>query len=121
MSEGFSTEHLGEALRRRRQELNVSLDVVALATGVSKSTLSRLERSLRQPDTWVVARITKWLDTPADRFLNKDDGQPVIYYPHEGTPAIVRAHLERDPNLTPKTAKALAELFDVAYRQFAKE
>ncbi|MGH9949844.1 MAG: hypothetical protein ACRD6X_21970, partial [Pyrinomonadaceae bacterium] len=45
--------------------------------------------------------------------------EPVIYYPHEATPEIVRAHLRADKNLSPETANALSELFRVAYKQFS--
>jgi hypothetical protein len=34
-------------------------------------------------------------------------------------PDIVEAHLRADRNLTPETAKALSELFRVAYQQFS--
>jgi hypothetical protein len=59
---------------------------------------------------------------PIDRVMNKQtaaDVEPVIYYPHEATPEIVEAHLRADKKLTPETAKALSELFRVAYRQFS--
>ena len=45
--------------------------------------------------------------------------EPVIYYPTESMPSIVEAHLRADRNLKPDMAKALAELFRVAYTQFA--
>ncbi len=61
---------------------------------------------------------------PVDRVMKrtgKDEAvEPVIYYPHEATPEIVEAHLRADKNLTPETAKALSELFRVAYSQFKK-
>jgi transposase-like protein len=37
----------------------------------------------------------------------------------EATPEIVEAYLRADPNLSPETAKALSELFRVAYNQFS--
>ena len=48
------------------------------------------------------------------------DPNPVVYYPHESTPEIVEAHLRADRHLTPQTAKALSELFRVAYAQFSQ-
>ena len=48
-----------------------------------------------------------------------DDTQPVVYFPHESTPEIVEAHLRADRNLSEETAKALSELFRVAYSQFS--
>jgi hypothetical protein len=50
---------------------------------------------------------------------HSDSAEPVVYYPTESTPSIVEAHLRADKNLQPETAKALAELFRVAYKQFA--
>ncbi|HEU5238772.1 MAG TPA: hypothetical protein VFU37_16695, partial [Pyrinomonadaceae bacterium] len=51
---------------------------------------------------------------------NASDPKPVVYYPHESTPEIVEAHLRADRQLTPETAKALSELFRVAYKQFSQ-
>jgi hypothetical protein len=51
---------------------------------------------------------------------NASDPKPVVYYPHESTPEIVEAHLRADRQLSPETAKALSELFRVAYKQFSQ-
>ena len=40
--------------------------------------------------------------------------------PSKATPEIVEAHLRADKHLTPQTAKALSELFRVAYAQFSQ-
>jgi hypothetical protein len=53
------------------------------------------------------------------RQLDGDEAKPVVYFPQEATPEIVEAHLRADRNLTPETAKALSELFRVAYAQFS--
>jgi transcriptional regulator with XRE-family HTH domain len=118
MTTSINTKELGNAIRRKREELDWSLQGVSDATGISKSTLSRIENGLGVPDTANVAALTKWLDMPIDRFLGADES-PVVYYPHESTPEIVRAHLMNDKKLPKATAEALAELFDVAYRQFS--
>ncbi|MCA1618185.1 MAG: helix-turn-helix domain-containing protein [Acidobacteria bacterium] len=101
-----NTVELGRAIRRRREELGLSLRDVADETGVSASTLSRIENGTGKPDADNIARLTGWLDMP-------------VYFPHEATPDIVEAHLRADRNLTPETAKALSELFRVAYTQFS--
>ncbi len=117
------TQELGSAIKRRREELGLSLRDVADKTGVSASTLSRIENGTGKPDADNIARLTGWLDMPIDRVMNKQasasDVEPVIYYPHEATPEIVEAHLRADKNLTPETANALSELFRVAYKQFS--
>ena len=121
-----NTEELGRAIRRRRVELSLSLRDVADKTGVSASTLSRIENGTGKPDADNIARLAGWLDMPMERVLsgrrvdNDDAAAAVIYYPHESTPEIVEAHLRADQNLTPETASALSELFRVAYTQFSR-
>jgi transcriptional regulator with XRE-family HTH domain len=119
----INTVELGRAIKRRREELGLSLRDVADKTNVSASTLSRIENGTGKPDSDNIARLTGWLDMPIDRVMNKqkaDNVEPVIYYPHEATPEIVEAHLRADKKLTPETAKALSELFRVAYKQFSR-
>jgi transcriptional regulator with XRE-family HTH domain len=118
-----NTVELGRAIKRRREELGLSLRDVADVTAVSASTLSRIENGTGKPDADNIARLTNWLDMPIDRVMNKQkptDVEAVVYYPHEATPEIVEAHLRADKNLTPETAKALSELFRVAYKQFSR-
>ena len=119
----INTVELGRAIKRRREELGLSLRDVADVTAVSASTLSRIENGTGKPDADNIARLTGWLDMPIDRVMNKQKAsnvEPVIYYPHEATPEIVEAHLRADKKLTPETTKALSELFRVAYKQFSK-
>ena len=118
----ISTIDLGRAIKRRREELKLSLRDVADVTLVSASTLSRIENGTGRPDADNIARLTQWLDMPVDRLMKKhmgDNIEPVVYYPHEATPEIIEAHLRADRNLTPETANALSELFRVAYEQFS--
>jgi len=120
-----NTEELGRAIRRRREELGLSLRDVAAKTSVSASTLSRIENGTGKPDADNIARLTTWLDVPMERILSGRDPQgeeskAVVYYPEEPVPEIVEAHLRADRNLTPETASALSELFRVAYTQFSK-
>jgi transcriptional regulator with XRE-family HTH domain len=120
-----NTEELGRAVRRKRERLNFSLRDVANETGVSASTLSRIENGTGMPDADNIARLTTWLDMPMERILGgrssqEQDEKAVIYYPRESTPEIVEAHLRADRNLTAETASALSELFRVAYAQFSR-
>ena len=120
----INTRELGRAIKRRREELGMSLRDVADATDVSASTLSRIENGTGKPDADNIARLTGWLDMPIDRVMNKHQSSnevvdAIVYYPHEATPEIVEAHLRADKNLSPETAKALSELFRVAYAQFS--
>jgi transcriptional regulator with XRE-family HTH domain len=121
---GVNTAELGSAIRRRREQHGLSLRDVADETGVSASTLSRIENGTGKPDADNIARLAAWLDMPIERVMHHGarattDPKPVVYYPHESTPEIVEAHLRADRHLTPQTAKALSELFRVAYAQFS--
>jgi transcriptional regulator with XRE-family HTH domain len=120
----ISTAELGRAVKRRREELGLSLRDLADKTQVSASTLSRIENGTGRPDADNIARLTQWLDMPVDRIMGRgteNDVEPVVYYPHEATPEIVEAHLRADKKLSPETANALSELFRVAYNQFSKQ
>jgi len=122
---GINTAELGSAVRRRREQQGLSLRDVAEETGVSASTLSRIENGTGKPDADNIARLAAWLDMPIERVMHSGhrsatDPKPVVYYPHESTPEIVEAHLRADRQLSPETAKALSELFRVAYKQFSQ-
>jgi transcriptional regulator with XRE-family HTH domain len=123
---------LGEYVKRKRQEDKLSLRDVAVKINVSASTLSRIENGIGTPDSATLARLASWLGIPLERLMKGsllngiEEGaraevytEPVIYYPTESTPNIVEAHLRADRNLKPEMAKALAELFRVAYSQFS--
>ncbi len=119
-----NTVELGRAIRRKREDAGLSLRDVANETGVSASTLSRIENGTGKPDADNIARLTGWLNMPMERIMTGrttegDDAKPVVYFPQEAMPDIVEAHLRADRNLTPETAKALSELFRVAYTQFS--
>src|SRR6188474_1064565 len=86
-----NTEELGRAIKRRREELGLSLRDVANETSVSASTLSRIENGAGKPDADNIARLTTWLDVPLERILggggqNRDEAKAVVYYPQEPTP-----------------------------------
>ncbi len=119
-----NTIELGRAIRRKREETGLSLRDVADETGVSASTLSRIENGTGKPDADNIARLTGWMGVPVERIMtgrdaNADGDSAVVYFPQEATPDIVEAHLRADRSLTPETAKALSELFRVAYAQFS--
>jgi transcriptional regulator with XRE-family HTH domain len=122
----INVAELGELVKRQRERTKLSLREVATATGVSASTLSRVENGVGTPDSATLARLAQWLGVPLERLMSgsllaqsESAAEPVVYYPNEPTPSIVEAHLRADKNLQPETAKALAELFRVAYNQFS--
>lgn len=120
----INTVELGRAIKRKREAAGLSLRDVADETSVSASTLSRIENGTGKPDADNIARLTEWLNVPMERIMGHrhevgDEAKAVVYFPQEATPEIVEAHLRADRNLTPETAKALSELFRVAYAQFS--
>lgn len=127
---------LGEYVKRKREDEKMSLRDVAKRINVSASTLSRIENGIGVPDSATLARLAAWLGIPLERLMkgspigehltkeaSADGGwaEPVIYFPTESMPNIVEAHLRADRKLSPDMAKALAELFRVAYKQFAEK
>jgi transcriptional regulator with XRE-family HTH domain len=121
----INTGELGRAIKRKREENGLSLRDLADLTGVSASTLSRIENGTGKPDADNIARLTTWLNVPMERVMGNhakhgDEVLPVVYFPQENTPDIVEAHLRAGRSLTPDTAKALSELFRVAYTQFSR-
>src|SRR2546425_12482761 len=103
---GVNTSELGSAVHRRREQQGLSLRDVAEVTGVSASTLSRIENGTGCPDADNIARLAAWLDMPIERVMHHvnrsaSDPKPVVYYPHESTPDIFGVHLRADRRLTP--------------------
>ena len=83
-----NTVELGRAIRRKREELGLSLRDVADETKVSASTLSRIENGTGKPDADNIARLTAWLDMPVERVMSArkteegTDASAVVYFPH---------------------------------------
>src|SRR5262245_7277738 len=117
----INVAELGQYIKRKREGERLSLRAVARQTQVSASTLSRIENGTGVPDTPTLARLAKWLSIPFERVVTGGSSKesPIIYYPQESIPDIVAAHLRADPNLTPELARALEDLFRVAYNQFS--
>lgn len=114
---------LGKHVKRKRETERLSLRAVAKQTQVSASTLSRIENGTGVPDTPTLTRLARWLNIPFERIVgtgNSYDG-PIVYYPQESLPDIVAAHLRADPNLTPEIARALEEVFRVAYKELSSQ
>jgi transcriptional regulator with XRE-family HTH domain len=122
----INVKELGRHLNRKRVGEGLSLRDVSKITGVSPSTLSRIETSKGFiPDATTLARLCQWLSIPIERIVGTQDTSkierlPVVYYPNEPTPSIIEAHLRADPDLTPETAQALVELFRVAYEGYRR-
>lgn len=62
-------EQIAPRLRRIRQKKNVTLDELAAETGISKSTLSRLESGQRKPSLELLLPIVAALAVPLDEIV----------------------------------------------------
>ncbi|KQW04833.1 XRE family transcriptional regulator [Leifsonia sp. Root4] len=62
-------EQIAPRLRRIRQKKNLTLDELAAATGISKSTLSRLESGQRKPSLELLLPIAAALAVPLDQIV----------------------------------------------------
>src|SRR5258708_12064444 len=93
---GVNTEELGSAVRRRREQQGLSLRDVAEQTGVSASTLSRIENGTGKPDADNIARLASWLDMPIERVMhhrqpNPPHPNPAVFYPPQSPPQTPQA------------------------------
>lgn len=63
---------IGELIRNRREENNLSQDILAEKLGVSKATISLYESGDRKPSLKRLTELAKILNTPLSNFLALD-------------------------------------------------
>jgi transcriptional regulator with XRE-family HTH domain len=102
---------LGTALRARRRALKLSLRELAVQTGVSLNTLSRVERG-HVPDLHNFHKIIDWLGVPASTFLEP---------PSHGTTELIAMHLRADRRLTSEAASEISQHVENLYRSRAMD
>lgn len=109
-------------IKAKRREKGLGLRAAAQETGVSASTLSRLERSAPSslPDTETLTKLANWLNISFDELLVTNKLNSEEDTPQPSTPEIIEVHLRADKNLSPDTAKTLAEMFKMLYNQMTK-
>jgi len=108
----------------------LSLRDVEAMTGVSISTLSRLERNVdATPDTRIVTALAEWLKMPIGMFLGVIDtlaadsvADAEALEPSElSLPDYVAVRLRSDPSLSAEAAFALEQIFRIAYHQMQRK
>jgi len=117
MSSRATLAHISALIKAKRRENEIGLRDAAGASGVSASTLSRLERGAATslPDSATLTKIAAWLGLSLAALLS-DKTKAVGSQPELSTPEVVEVHLRADRELSPETAKALAEMFKTLYR-----
>jgi transcriptional regulator with XRE-family HTH domain len=109
-------------IKAKRRENNAQpLRDAADEAKISAATLSRLERGLSAtlPDATTLNKLARWLEVPVSKLLQERDAPSRSAAPESTLPEYVEVHLRADKNLSPKTAKALAEMFKALYEQAA--
>jgi len=72
-------DHVGPRLRRLRTQRGVTLTALASATGISKSTLSRLETGQRRPTLELLLELSRAYRVPLDDLVGAPDvGDPRV-------------------------------------------
>jgi transcriptional regulator with XRE-family HTH domain len=102
---------------KRRQNDNQPLRDAATQAKISAATLSRLERGLSPtlPDATTLNKLARWLGVPVSELLEEKQGRSMSSVLESTIPEFLEVHLRADKNLSPKTAKALAEMFKALY------
>ncbi len=121
MAENINLARLGEIIRAKRQEAGLGLRTAADESGISASTLSRLERGIgAAPDAETMSKLSEWLKASVDDLLFGGEAR-FKELEELSTPDVIAVHLRADKNLSADTARALENLFRAAYAQLARE
>jgi transcriptional regulator with XRE-family HTH domain len=112
---------LPSLIKAKRREGSIGLREAATESKVSPSTLSRLERGITEvlPDTDTLKKLATWLNISLDEMLIEEK-LDISDTPKLTTPEEIEVNLRADKNLSPETAKALADAFKILYEQFTK-
>jgi transcriptional regulator with XRE-family HTH domain len=107
-------------IKAKRRERGIGLRDAAKESGVSASTLSRLERgiSTKMPDTETLSRLCHWLGISISDLINEKKIGGNVNTPNFDTTEQVEVYLRADKNLSHDSAQALAQAFKVLYKQF---
>lgn len=112
----INIHELSKAIRRKLALDNISQKTAARQAGVSDSTLSRTALGKSRPDFDIFIRLCRWLDQPAENFINSDSDKIVIY-PHQDPASVAAELIRRDPKMKEEYKEALIAIFTTAYRE----
>ena len=107
----FDVAALHAAMDSERRSRRLTWKNVAVESGVSASTLTRLSQG-RQPDVNSLAALTSWLGISADHFMR---GARVEQFGAASPLAQISTLIHRDPHLSPEGSAALEELIRATY------
>lgn len=110
-------------IKAKRREMGIGLRTAAEESGVSPSTLSRLERGISQslPDTETLTKVANWLGVSLEDIITQNKSNSTFDESDLSTTEAIEVYLRADKNLTPETAKALSDMFKMIYKQFTEK
>lgn len=122
MSSRSALARISAFIKAKRREKGYGLRAAAEESGLSPSTLSRLERGVSSslPDADTLTKLAAWLNVSVAHLLSEEAQETAQVTPELTTPEVVEVHLRADKRLSPKTAQALARMFRLLYEQFAE-
>jgi transcriptional regulator with XRE-family HTH domain len=120
MSLQLVQKRISLAIKAKKREDELGVRGAAKKCGVDASTLSRLENGAYStlPDAGTLKKVADWLGTSVSALLGGEGEDPLE---KSTLPELVEVHLRADKNLSPKTAKALATMFETLYKQATKK
>jgi transcriptional regulator with XRE-family HTH domain len=117
MSTRAALARISALIKAKRREKGIGLRVAGDESHVSASTLSRLERGAATslPDSDTLTKLAQWLNLSLGSLLS-DKQETAGMEPTLSTPEVVEVHLRADRELSPETARALAQMFKTLYQ-----
>lgn len=112
-------QKLGQEFAKTRAVRRMSLKQVEAETGISTSTLSRLESKYLSMDTNNCAGLCVWMGVPLYSFQTYE--HKAVSVASGDTCAAVRRIIEQDGNLPDHRRALLADLFDVSYKALSSK
>lgn len=104
---GTGDHELGQAIRRLRNQRQLSLSVVARSAGVSESFLSQVERGLASPSVASLRRIAEALGVPVAAFFVGPDSSDRLVRASQRRRLVHHRHGWEDTIVTPPVAERL--------------
>ncbi len=109
----INVDALIAALDSERRAKELSWRQLAKEAGISPSTLTRMQQG-KSPDVNTFTALTRWLNTPAERF-HAENTTPSV--PQTDDPlAVISTLLRGKKKMNPKALAALQELVNAAFK-----
>lgn len=120
MTHSENTARLGVMLRAKRKTEGLKLRHVTEQTGISASTLSRIERGAGLPDRETIIKLSHWLNISVGDLL-LDEKLPNGAAQELSTPERITALLRADRRLSAEAATVMSEMFGQIYDAVAEK